>query len=117
VFVFKATLGMSSYGNILPKVPDSDLKMPGGLKEDLRDFVRPIFAGSHLVPANRVLVGGSVRERIFEYAQEIKADLVVVGTHGETGLHTRLMGTSVESIVSHATCSVLAVKPVAVATV
>jgi hypothetical protein len=42
-------------------------------------------------------------------AQEINADLVIMGTHGRTGLGRLLMGSVAEQIVRKATCPVLTV--------
>jgi universal stress protein E len=116
VFVFKASLNtLVNYGNILLVSPNTGLRMPSGLKEDLRDFLRPILAGSRLTLNSHVLVGSNCRNRIFEHARESKADLVVLGSHSDSGIHSLLMGTTVENIVTHAPCSVLAVRPTSVA--
>jgi nucleotide-binding universal stress UspA family protein len=38
-----------------------------------------------------------------------RADLIVVGTHGHTGLRRALIGSVAEKIVRHAPCAVLVV--------
>jgi nucleotide-binding universal stress UspA family protein len=48
---------------------------------------------------------------IIQFARQHQADLVVVGTHGRTGLRAFLMGTVAERIVRDAPCGVLAIKP------
>jgi nucleotide-binding universal stress UspA family protein len=50
---------------------------------------------------------------ICDYAAQRDADLVVVGTHGRTGLAHLLAGSVAEAVVRHAPCSVLAVRPTA----
>jgi nucleotide-binding universal stress UspA family protein len=115
VYVVRGALGRPvNYGGILQVVTEATAATSKWLKEDLRQFLKPLFADSRLTPTGHVLGGGNVRDRIFEHARESKADLVVLGTHGETGFHTLLMGTTVENIVTHAPCSVLAVRPVEV---
>jgi nucleotide-binding universal stress UspA family protein len=47
---------------------------------------------------------------ILQSAESSKADLIVVGTHGRTGLNRILMGSVAEEIVRHATCPVISVK-------
>ncbi len=42
---------------------------------------------------------------------EIDADLIVMGTHGRTGLPRILMGSVAEHVVRMATCPVLTVRP------
>ena|SRR5437870_3520804 len=44
------------------------------------------------------------------YATEQAVDLIVMGTHGRTGLERLLMGSVAEQIVRGAPCSVLVVK-------
>jgi nucleotide-binding universal stress UspA family protein len=49
---------------------------------------------------------GDVRERIIDSAAEWRADLIVVGSHGRTGLARFLLGSTAESVAHHAPCSV-----------
>ncbi len=72
--------------------------------------------------AERVRAGGieveaQVREGypatvIVEEAESRGADLVVLGTHGHTGIKHLLLGSIAERVVQHAHCPVLTVKPV-----
>jgi nucleotide-binding universal stress UspA family protein len=48
---------------------------------------------------------------ICRYAEEIGADLVVMGTHGRTGLRHVLLGSTAEKVVRKAPCPVLTVRP------
>jgi len=43
-------------------------------------------------------------------AQEQKADMIVIGSHGRTGLRRLLMGSVAEKVIGYATCPVLIVK-------
>ena len=43
-------------------------------------------------------------------AEELDADLIVIGTHGHTGLKHVLLGSVAERTLRHAPCSVLTVK-------
>jgi nucleotide-binding universal stress UspA family protein len=49
---------------------------------------------------------GDVRVRIIDSAAEWRADLIVVGSHGRTGLARFLLGSTAESVAHHAPCSV-----------
>lgn len=44
-------------------------------------------------------------------AQQVGADLIVMGTHGRTGLGRVLLGSVAEHVLRHATCPVLTIKP------
>ena len=50
---------------------------------------------------------GHPAETIVEVAAAEEADLIVMGTHGRTGVHRLLMGSVAESVVRHAPCPVL----------
>lgn len=54
---------------------------------------------------------GSTYDAIVEYAKENKIDLIVIGTHGRTGLRHMLLGSVAERVVQHAKCAVLTVRP------
>jgi nucleotide-binding universal stress UspA family protein len=57
------------------------------------------------------MVEGSPVEDILRIAREREADLVVLGTHGRTGLRRAMLGSVAESVVRRAPCSVLVVRP------
>lgn len=49
-------------------------------------------------------------EAINNLAREQKADMIVIGSHGRTGLRRLLMGSVAEKVIGYATCPVLVVK-------
>jgi nucleotide-binding universal stress UspA family protein len=54
---------------------------------------------------------GTAPEEIAHTAADENADLVVVGTHGRTGINRLLIGSVAERVVRVAPCPVLTVKP------
>lgn len=48
---------------------------------------------------------------IVRYSRENEIDLIVMGTHGRTGLTHALLGSVAEKVVRHAPCPVLTVRP------
>jgi nucleotide-binding universal stress UspA family protein len=58
---------------------------------------------------HRLAEGDPARE-ILRVARETGCDLIVMGTHGWTGLGRLLMGSVAEQVVRKATCPVLTVK-------
>jgi universal stress protein A len=61
--------------------------------------------------ASAVLETGSAPETIVDTAIEGRADLIVIGTHGRTGLTRLVIGSVAERVVRIAPCPVLVVKP------
>ena len=53
---------------------------------------------------------GLPAEEVLRIARRQRADLLVLGTHGRTGLRRALMGSVAERIVSQARCPVLTVR-------
>ncbi len=53
---------------------------------------------------------GEPAEQILRVAHEVGADLIVMGTHGRTGITRLLMGSVAEQVVRKAPCPVLTVK-------
>jgi universal stress protein A len=61
------------------------------------------------IPAKVIVTMGTAWNRIVGLAKSCCADLIVVGTHGRTGLKHVLLGSTAERVVRHATCPVLVV--------
>jgi nucleotide-binding universal stress UspA family protein len=68
---------------------------------------------SNMDVARRVVVGIPYR-KIVDVAEEEKIDLIVMTTHGRTGLSHLVMGSVAEKIVRTAPCPVLTIRPTSV---
>jgi nucleotide-binding universal stress UspA family protein len=75
--------------------------------QDLLEQIRPIDGS---IPVNHVLVEGDPASEIVRYTHDAGIDLVVMGTHGRTGLERLLMGSVAEKVMRDSPCSVLVVK-------
>jgi nucleotide-binding universal stress UspA family protein len=62
------------------------------------------------VPIERRLIGGNPASEIVRFAADEGVDLIVMGTHGRSGLSRLLMGSVAELVVRAAACPVLTVK-------
>ena len=56
-----------------------------------------------------VVVAGSPAEEIVAFARKSSFDMIVMGTHGRTGLRHALMGSVAEAVVRQAPCPVLTI--------
>jgi nucleotide-binding universal stress UspA family protein len=62
------------------------------------------------VPVNYHVIQGLAGKDIAAYAEEISADLIVIATHGLTGIEHLLLGSVTERVVRMAKCPVFTVK-------
>jgi universal stress protein A len=70
--------------------------------------------GGRMIPdgikwRNRVVSGNPYAE-VVDYARKEKTDLLIITTHGHTGLKHFLLGSNAEKITRHAPCPVLVVR-------
>jgi nucleotide-binding universal stress UspA family protein len=77
------------------------------LLEELNALAREHGASSATC---HVLSGGSAFDEICRVAQNIPADLIVMPTHGRTGLKHVFLGSTAERIVQHSPCPVFVVR-------
>jgi nucleotide-binding universal stress UspA family protein len=89
-------------GPVVAEPPD----LRSTLQEQL-DQLRPAGTASQV---ERRLLEGDAAAEIVNTAREVGSDLVVMGTHGRTGLRRLLMGSVAEQVVRKAPCPVLTVK-------
>ncbi len=85
---------------------------PSRRKEIVEAIQRLLINHNMVARSMRIEVrfGSAVRE-IVHAAEELGADLIVMSTHGRTGLRHVLMGSVAEKVVRFAKCPVLTVKP------
>jgi nucleotide-binding universal stress UspA family protein len=75
-------------------------------RTQLQDLIANAFHGSWEVE----IAVGHPADTIVRVAQERKADLIVMSTHGRTGLQHVLLGSVAEKVVRLAPCPVLTIK-------
>lgn len=65
----------------------------------------------HLAPEQIHLAGGPAHKVIPSVANRIKADMVVIGTTGKTGLAAKVIGNTAEKVLSHLRTDLLTLRP------
>lgn len=60
-------------------------------------------------PEHAFIANGSTTEEILDIANEVSADLIILGSHGRHGFG-RLLGSTANAIAQHAQCDVLHVR-------
>lgn len=63
----------------------------------------------HGIDVETAVESGDPAERVVDYADEIDADLIVLGTHGRSGVTRRLIGSVAENVVRQAKPPVMTV--------
>lgn len=82
-----------------------------------RDYYEEALVQLHaLVPASFTgtcevqVAAGHPAETIVRMAQELAVDLIIMATHGRTGVSHILLGSVAEHVIRHAPCPVLAIR-------
>jgi universal stress protein E len=92
-----------------------DIINPARLQQEQHHALRPrvehLCNTWHLKPEHAHLVAGLAQEVIPRVANDIKADMVVIGTTGKTGLRARVIGNTAEKVLTALKTDLLAMKP------
>jgi universal stress protein A len=86
------------------------LPQPTYPNPELRRMLDAVEPDDPSVRYEHVLVQGSAAEEIVSVANDRGVDLIVMGTHGRTGLRRVLMGSVAEAVMRHADCPVLTLR-------
>jgi universal stress protein A len=78
--------------------------------EDLQRMLAAIVPSEATVPHEHRLIAGDPSTAIPQLAADEGVELIVMGTHGRTGLLRLLMGSVAEAVVRRAPCPVLVYK-------
>jgi nucleotide-binding universal stress UspA family protein len=92
---------------IVISVATSDAELPSA-EENVKKVIE--LAEKKGIKADGITVKGKPYEAIVETAKQKHADLVIVGSHGRTGLDRLLMGSVTERVIGHAGSAVLVVR-------
>lgn len=89
-----------------------EVRVVGPLRQVAEDYLEKVAAelvAQGLEPETAVRVGDAAHE-VLEAASELPADLVVMSSHGRTGVSRFLFGSVAEKVTKHATCPVMVVR-------
>jgi len=106
LYVVQEPYPVTEFGGIALAQMEADLSANAVIELDkfANQEVRP-----H-VPADARVVFGSPETQIVDVARSEAVDLIVISTHGRTGLEHMFLGSVVENVVRHAPCPVLVVR-------
>jgi len=84
--------------------------IPNPDNSELIKMLEGVVPTDETVPYEHRLVTGDPATEIVRLAEDEKIDLIVLSTHGRTGLKRLLMGSVAEAVVRRAPCPVLTFK-------
>jgi nucleotide-binding universal stress UspA family protein len=90
-------------GGVVPPEPDQT-------RQQLWDKLRLMRPDDPAITLEHRLVEGEPAPAILHLAEKLNCDLIVLGTHGRTGLGRFLMGSVAEQVLRRASCPVVTVK-------
>jgi universal stress protein A len=84
--------------------------IPEPTTDELMNMLHDVKPTDSSVPVEYRLVTGDPADAVVRLAEDDEVDLIVLGSHGRTGLTRLLMGSVAEAIVRKAHCPVLVYK-------
>lgn len=89
------------------------IPVPPPKPEEIEEEWQAFFSGLPLekVTCEKHIEEGQAAVAIVQQAEESHADLIVMGTHGRSGLAHMLPGSVAEKVVRAASCPVLTIRP------
>lgn len=111
VHVIEPVMPSVGYTGMTEPLPIADISEQ---MEDSATRELPKIAGCEEcagLDVEEVIAHGDPATEIVRAAQERGCDLIVISSHGRTGLGRILFGSTAEAVVRHAPCPVLVVKP------
>jgi universal stress protein A len=106
LYVVPAAYGAGEYGGL--DYAQLEASMKEGGERELAKLAGEVALGG--VPAEALVRLGSPAANIIDAARELPADLIVISTHGRTGLKHVFLGSVAEHVVQRAPCPVFVVR-------
>lgn len=106
LYVVAPVYGVGEYGAVDSTALEA--RMRSAADQELAKLIEEEVHGE--VPALSVVRLGAPASEVVEAARELPADLIVLATHGRTGLKHVLIGSVAEHVVRRAPCPVLVVR-------
>jgi nucleotide-binding universal stress UspA family protein len=98
------TLPLHAYRDFGPLLPDANT-----VAEEVRYSMRSLRPPRHGVSVEYRVCRGDAAGEVVALAEDLKCDLIVMGTHGRAGLSRLVLGSVAGSVTRRAPCPVLTV--------
>lgn len=112
VYLISVTPDLSNFASFY--APHASIKgfqkeITEGAEKKMREFIALHLKGIPKVETR--LPSGKADEKILEVAKQEKVDLIIMGSHGRTGLERTIFGSVAEKVIKNAPCPVLTIRP------
>ena len=101
-------VGVDFY-KVAPAITDYFMQAEKNAKERLED-VKQSFVRDGLSVNIKLIHGVSPSQGIIQVADEVNADLIIMGSHGRTGIQKVMLGSVAQNVLTHSPIPVLIVK-------
>jgi nucleotide-binding universal stress UspA family protein len=108
IHVIEQDIHPSFYAAGIKSIFQIDKDLEDRVIENMRGFMADQLPEN--INADYIVKEGKAHREIVEYAKQSDVDLIVIATHGLTGLDYVLLGSTTEKVVRWAGCPVLTVK-------
>lgn len=88
-------------------IPSTDIDLHARAEEELKNLAKSIDAS---LKVETIIKTGKPFVEIIETAKEKDIDLIIIATHGHTGVEHLLFGSTAEKVVRKAPCPVLTLR-------
>jgi universal stress protein A len=103
-------LHVAQPGVVLSDAHGARTRRPRDYREAAREKLAALHPPDPAVRVEHRIGEGEASSEILRVAEETKADLIVMGTQGRTGLQRFLIGSVAEDVLRRASCPVLTVR-------
>lgn len=111
IYVLEPMVPAVGYTGLADPLPIADIseQLEDSAEREMPEIVR--CEELHGLEVEEVITHGDASAEIVRVATERDVDLIVISSHGRTGLGRMIFGSTAEAVVRHARCPVLVVKP------
>ncbi len=98
------------YANELSALVIFEQKITDTISDKLTELANSIHLNHGIKKPETILLQGNISDTIVETAENIKADIIVMGTHGTSGWVDFFIGSNTYKVVTQSSCPVLSVQ-------
>ncbi len=107
IYVVEEQVVYSSLQLATVPLPSTE-ELQEGAEKRMEKFMETHFSDCDFPTAQKILIGRPAAE-IVDYAGNNDASIIVMSTHGYSGIKHVVLGSTTEAVLRHTTCPVLAV--------